>query len=289
MANRHFAKIADVWKHLPLVEILSIERPRGYWESHAGSAAYAMSDDAERRYGALRFFDVAPSVPSLASSRYLGHLRALNPLGAVDLYPGSSLLAMRELGTDCSYGFCDLDPDSVRDLDEWATRLVVDASVVGADGMAELYEKLLVGDDARDVFVHVDPYNPWLAGPTGVCALDLAAAAAGRGCGLMYWYGYSCPEYRAWAFDDLAARATGTSLWCGDIMVESRDGGVSSDGDLGVATTPGTGFGIVTANISRPAVVACASLGAALAAMYADTPLPDGTVGRLDFITRTSA
>lgn len=39
MANRHFAKLADVWKHLPLVEVLSIERPANYWESHAGHAS----------------------------------------------------------------------------------------------------------------------------------------------------------------------------------------------------------------------------------------------------------
>ena len=50
MANRHFAKVADVWKHLPLVEVLSIERPRRYWESHAGSAFYEIAeDDAERQ------------------------------------------------------------------------------------------------------------------------------------------------------------------------------------------------------------------------------------------------
>jgi hypothetical protein len=34
MANRHFAKLADVWKQLPLVAVLSIVRPRHYWESH---------------------------------------------------------------------------------------------------------------------------------------------------------------------------------------------------------------------------------------------------------------
>lgn len=64
MANRHFAKLADVWKHLPFVEVLSIERPSSYWESHAGNATYEMVDDAERRYGVLRFLQVAPHHPS---------------------------------------------------------------------------------------------------------------------------------------------------------------------------------------------------------------------------------
>ena len=77
MANRHFAKVADVWKHLPLVEVLSIERPRRYWESHAGSAVYEMADDAERRYGALAFIEVTPLQPALARSRCLAHLRSM--------------------------------------------------------------------------------------------------------------------------------------------------------------------------------------------------------------------
>jgi hypothetical protein len=121
--------------------------------------------------------------------------------------------------------------------------------------------------------------------PRPVCVFTNGYIAINATTGAAYY----CPDYQAWAFDDLAARATGTNLWSGDIMVESGDGGVSSDGDLGIATTPGTGFGIVTANVSQSAIVACESLGPALAAMYANTPLPDGTVGRLDFITRTSA
>jgi hypothetical protein len=267
---------------------LSIEQPHQYWESHAGSGAYVVSEDAERRYGALHFFDVAGSRSSLASSRYLLQLRALNPSGTVDLYPGSALLAMRELGGDCSYVFCDVDPTSARDLEEWATRLERDAHVVASDGIEALIDKVASANDPRDLFVHVDPYNPWLAGPSGVCALDLAAAIAVRGGGLMYWYGYSEPDHRAWAFDDLATRARGTDLWCGDIMVMSRaDPSVRTNGDLGAATTPGTGFGIVTANVSPRAVAACESLGTALSAAYADVPIPDGTPGRLDFTTRT--
>lgn len=61
MANPHFAKLADVGKHLPLAEVLSIERPANYWESHAGNAVYTMVDDAERGYGASPFVDAAPA------------------------------------------------------------------------------------------------------------------------------------------------------------------------------------------------------------------------------------
>ncbi len=35
MANVHYGGIGDIWKHLPLAEILSIETPSTYWESHS--------------------------------------------------------------------------------------------------------------------------------------------------------------------------------------------------------------------------------------------------------------
>ena len=43
MAKGHYARIGDVWKHLPLAEVLSIERPGRYWESHAGPSSYSLT------------------------------------------------------------------------------------------------------------------------------------------------------------------------------------------------------------------------------------------------------
>jgi uncharacterized protein (DUF2237 family) len=58
------------------------------------------------------------------------------------------------------------------------------------------------------------------------------------------------------------------------------------DGDLGEATTPGTGFGIVCANVSAKAIDACRRLGEELSAAYDGVPLPEGAPGRLDFVSR---
>ncbi len=51
MANVHYAEIGDVWKHLLLAEVLGIEGPRRYLESHAASSSYPLSPSAERSYG----------------------------------------------------------------------------------------------------------------------------------------------------------------------------------------------------------------------------------------------
>ena len=65
MANVHYAQIGDVWKHLPLAEVLGIEVPRRYLESHAGSASYPLTPSAERSYGVLHFVSEAECSPVL--------------------------------------------------------------------------------------------------------------------------------------------------------------------------------------------------------------------------------
>lgn len=286
VANRHFAKLGDVWKHLPLVQILAIDRPDEYWESHAGSAVYPMVDDAERRYGIGRFAEAAPGFPALASSRYLAHLTSINDsLGNFARYPGSAMLAMLELGASCSYLFCDLDPVSVADLQAASTQLEARAHVRDRDGMTELHHALASVRPGEAVIAHIDPYDPWADGPSGLSALDLAAELIDAGIGLVYWYGYDRPGQRAWAFGELSARAS--VIWCGDVMVTSERG-VYHNGDFGTGSTPGTGCGIVCANLSREATHACRRLGEELAAAYDGAPLPNGMRGRLDFTFRTA-
>ncbi len=292
MANRHFAKLADVWKHLPLAEILATDRPRQYWESHAGSGLYAMVDDAERRYGAARVWSVAEADPALAGSRYLAGLRAANDGGGGRLarYPGSAWLAMAELGRGAHYLLCDTDPDSADDLRAAAAaRGVADrVEVLAADGRDALAAALTAADDPGAVLAHVDPYDPWGRGPRGLSALDIGRRLADAGAGLVYWYGYDRPARWAWALDELAEGSSTRPLWCGDIQVRGVEPPVvADDGDLGEATTPGTGFGIVCAGVSAAALDACRRLGEALAAAYEAAPLPDGRPGRLEFRCRT--
>lgn len=280
MANRHFGKLADVWKHLPLCEVLAQERPPWYAETHAGSAAYEAHDDAERRYGVHRFQSVAERDPVLTHSRYADHLRRV--LGEAQI-PGSPLLAMLELGTSSHYVLCDMDPASTEDLSTWAGRLGIADRVttITGDGMAAVAEHVLDGP-ARPAMVHVDPYDPHAREPGSLSALDLTARLADAGVSVMYWYGFDAPEERRWALDALD-KTTDAALWCGDMLVTTADGAVHDDGALGRATTPGTGFGIVLANVSQASTDRCQALGAATARAYDGATLPHGRAGALDF------
>ncbi len=121
MANRHFGKLSDVWKHAALAEALDRERPRRYAETHAGSGAYPMVRDAERQFGIARFLNVAAGSEALARSKY--RAVAASWLTGHGLYPGSALLAMTMLGDESSYLLCDLDRGSAADLRRWAREL----------------------------------------------------------------------------------------------------------------------------------------------------------------------
>jgi 23S rRNA A2030 N6-methylase RlmJ len=292
MANRHFGKIADVWKHAALMEAIGRVAPGRYAETHAGSAAYPMVADSERAFGILRFLEVAPQHPALAGSRYLavaapyvrpgqaGHGR-----GAAGTYPGSALQAMTTLGNGCSYLFCDLDPQSAADLGHRAAGLSLRHwQVAEADGMATVRAWLDgagAGPALGTAIVHIDPFDPHARTPGGLSALEFAGHLATSGTGLVYWYGCDEPGEHAWAYRELCD-LTPAPLWCGDIMVTGTSGG-GSPGDLGLATTPGTGFGVVLANLPPDVLTACTAVGSALAGAYTDVALPGGTRGSLVF------
>ena len=283
MANPHFGKLADVWKHAALVEVLEREPPGWYAETHAGSGAYPVVPDAEREFGILRFLEVAPRFAVLARSRYRA-VTASYVESDRGLYPGSALLAMTVLGDASSYLLCDLDRESVADLRRWSRELGLHScEVAEADGMAAVAARL-DGEARGSGLVHIDPFDPDARGPGGYSALELAARVADSGTRLVYWYGYDEAGDQAWARKKLAT-LTRAPLWCGDVLVT---GASDAPGDLGLATTPGTGFGVILANVQAGTAAACAALGNALSDAYADAIFPDGYPGNLDFTSSTS-
>jgi 23S rRNA A2030 N6-methylase RlmJ len=283
MANRHFGKIADVWKHAALAEVLEREPPAWYAETHAGSGAYPVVHDREREFGVLRFLEVAPRSAVLAGSRYRG-VTASYVQGDRGVYPGSALLAMTMLGDASSYLLCDLDRESAADLRRWSRELGLRrCEVAETDGMAAVAARL-DSEAGGPGLVHIDPFDPDARGPGGYSALELAARVAEAGTGLVYWYGYDEPGERAWAHEKLAA-LTKAPLWCGDVLVTGES---DAPGDLGRATTPGTGCGVILANLPAGTADACAALGNALADAYAGAILPGGGPGSLAFTSSTS-
>jgi hypothetical protein len=142
-------------------------------------------------------------------------------------------------------------------------------------------ERWLDHDTTSRALIHVDPFQPCAKCELGKSALEFAAYAADRGHMLVYWYGYSQPEQAAWAYHELA-ELTEERLWCGDMMIIDQHGG-GQHGDLGLATTPGTGCGVVLGNVTTETAAACERLGLAVARAYRDSTLPSGQRGGVRF------
>lgn len=282
MTNRHFGRVSEVWKHLVLAEVLAAERPDALLDTHAGDALYTVVDDPERLYGVLTFNGVMDEDAILRGSAYAAVLSTLRSGSTLAGIPGGPLVAMGVLGNDAEYLFCDLDPDSADNVREVAaSRGVRSAQVLTTDGMDSVYAAL-ASRDARSVVVFIDPFDHHAAGPSGLSALDLAVEAARAGASLIYWYGYNRIDRRHWIVDELTRWDAARNWWCGDLMVSAGDADMTA-GDLGVASSPGTGSGLVCFNASVTTIERCTALGAALVAAYRNRPLPSGRTGTLDF------
>lgn len=235
-------------------------------------------------YGVLTFNDICFLDADLRASAYVGVLSTLRNGWTLEGIPGGPLVAMGVLGNAADYLFCDLDPDSAANIRDVAVqRGVSSAQVLNADGMGVLHDALANHDPARSV-VFIDPFDHRAVGSSGLSALDVADEAAQADAVLVYWYGYNRMDQRRWIFDVLNQRGGARTWWCGALMVSAMDADMTT-GDLGVASTPGTGSGLVCANASSATIERCTALGTALAAAYGRRDLPSGGVGELDFAT----
>ena len=282
MANVHYARIGDVWKHLPLAEVLGIECPGRYWESHAGSSTYPLTHSPERDYGVFLFLERAGRSSALKGSAYRRLLDPCERGMTPQTYPGSPLIAIRLLGSAGGrFVFCDLDGASLASIAEDARALRVSAGrvrLVHGDGIPALEEELagLAEGEASGTFLHVDPYRPLEPEHGGKSPLGLYVRAAERGVGCMLWYGFDSRDARAVVPDALRKRTAGHA-WYGEVCLHAED--LSEVGfDPGVL-----GCGVVVCNVGQEALAACSRLGEGLASAYACARLPNGRDGALEF------
>lgn len=285
MANRHFASIGDVWKHLPLAEIMSLEGPVRYWESHAGSASYHLTHSPERDYGVFRFMEHTPKPPSLSDSVYLRMLQAQAGHEELATYPGSPLIAMTLLRDRASFILCDTDGESVRTIRECAYELGLTtdrAQARHADGVLTLAEVAshLSEEEARLTLAFIDPYQHFKTSANDTSPIQLFTSLCGQGIMAILWYGYDAFWYRDAILGEVKRLADPSSgLWCGDIHLVAID-------DLTFNYNPGVlGCGVACGNLNDESKAACDRLGHALEEIYADSVFPSGHSGAIRYAT----
>ena len=268
--NHNFAKLGDVWKHLPLAEILRIRPPAQYWETHAGSASYPLTESPERLHGAIGFVKRAPNDQDLSGCAYL---RALTSTPGV--YPGSPALALGSLGINANFLFCDTDPESVASLE--AASHGHSVQVIRGDGVSTVDQAAKGGiASPTDVVVHIDPFDPFERfGSGSKTPIELAAVLAADGYRVVYWYGYESENRRGWAHADISRLAPGAALWCGDTLMPAPF--ISPDWENE------WGCGIVLANATREETAQCERLGHALSRVCRNDTLPGNIPDHLTF------
>ncbi|WP_255170197.1 hypothetical protein [Natrononativus amylolyticus] len=298
MTYTHYGEIGDVWKHLPLAEILAMEPPAAYWESHAASGLYELAPEPNQVYGAVRYLERATASDVLRRSPYTELLESYrNDEGVLDRYPGSPVIAMSLLeGTRASsdrptFLFCDTEAAAVRSVREHAHALGVresDVTTVHGDGISTLFDALSTASSAEiaGTFAHVDPYTPMAAGERGRTGWDLFRRLLEKGVRAMLWYGYQTEDEEAqWrAFLEDRLDSTGFDgerygLWTGEIVVDAFADPETS------ATHPGVfGSGVLCGNLADRTIDRCRAVGEGLVSCYADAVLPDGNDGSLSFV-----
>jgi len=268
--NRHFAELGDVWKHLPLAEILRIRPPLHYWETHAGSESYELSESPARLHGALAFLYRAPQFPELDSCNYFRILKS-----RPGVYPGSPAIAMQTLRKRASYVFCDTDPESAATLRDALAGF--NGRVSDLDGVSEiLRESQASTANPEDVLVFIDPYDPFeRVAADSKTPIELAAMLANAHYRVVYWYGYDESEMRGWAMEEIAEFAPDVRLWCGDMLMPKS---FVYPEEMGA-----WGCGVVLANGCDKEVKACMELGRALEAMHENDTIRGNAPDRMMF------
>ena len=160
----HAGGFADVIKHIVLVRILIYlhEKPAPFRviDSHAGSGLYDLSGEQARRGGEwltgiarimqARFSQTAASLVK----PYLDIVRAFNPHGPLQAYPGSPLIARAMLRPQDRITACEIEPAARKALID-ALRKDAQARVVDLDGWVAL--PAFVPPNERRGLVLVDP------------------------------------------------------------------------------------------------------------------------------------
>lgn len=290
MANVHYAKIGDIWKHLPISQILSIEQPNFYAESHAGSAQYPLTHSKDRDYGVFHFLDHTKDSIALDNSAYAKLLRRFIENKPSMIYPGSPLMAMSLLtDKDSKFLFCDTDGKSIADITQSSKRLgLMDNAVtaVQGDGIDTISEALtsLSAKDALKTFVLIDPYQPLENSKNELTSLDLFCQAGRLKAKAVFWYGFNSMDDHSKLLDDIKQALISNKLSCSEHNLMLAEIKLSAFDNVYSNYNPGVlGCGIICCNLSKKSLLVCDELGRELEGIYNSATLGDGSSGAIEF------
>jgi 23S rRNA (adenine2030-N6)-methyltransferase len=197
MPYNHAGEIGDIWKHLPICDILAIEKPRRYVETNSAFPFYILPRKPQLDYGIHQLMNHIEEAPVLAESVFYRTLQNLNekPLKRYLGSPGLSMTILKDIAYQ--YIYCDLEPEPLAEIHEFAKALGIGNYVKTFQGDSIDYGSRLVPELTEDDFVFLDPYGPFDQNKEGCSFFDLFIALARASIPCAIWYGYDTLHSKA--------------------------------------------------------------------------------------------
>lgn len=263
MGYKHFGRIGDVWKHLPLCEVVLNESIKRYIETNSAYFEYLLEHSPEQNYGVGLFINEAERFTELKKTKYY-HL--IEPFYKSNKYLGSCGQIVHLLQNKPeSYIFYDIDEEALESINNSVISMGLSHKVVtrlmdSATGVMELIPELNSED-----FIHIDPYFIHQPNKDGFSYLDVFFEASKKGVKCFLWYGFVTLEQKRQIKDLLTARISqheNIDISCDELILNEIQ-------ENSMRINPGIlGCGILTSNLTRKSIDKIEGYAELLVEMY---------------------
>jgi 23S rRNA (adenine2030-N6)-methyltransferase len=188
MHYKHAGEIGDVWKHLPLCDVLKIEKPQRYYETNSAFAEYKLPKTIQKQYGIFYIFEQAGQ--ELVSKDYFKIIKSIDLENEYKYY-GSPALAMTVLSkNDTSFYFGDIEKKPLDEIVKFSKQINLQDKVITLCGDSiSVFLNEIYRFNERD-FIFIDPYTPFDNNELGNNFFDVFIKAYRSRAKVMLWYGY---------------------------------------------------------------------------------------------------
>lgn len=246
MTYQHYGKIGDIWKHLPLCNVISIESPNVYVETNSAYCEYSLAQTAEQKYGIYNFVDKAVDFQLLKDSEYY---KLIHPYVNEDRYLGSPALAISLIKDSADkFIFFDTNLAALDNIKIFANQnnLTDKISVFNQDSVIGLFDLLPTLPDST--FIHIDPYYIDKQSSNGKTYMDLFIKASELGLKCFLWYGFNTLDEKNQLNDYIKTKLVQSSIsstYGSELIMEviQKNSIICNPGILGC--------GVLTSNLSK--------------------------------------
>lgn len=282
MSYIHYARIGDIWKHLPLCNFLSNEKPRFYFETNSALPSYNLSHSPERDYGIYKIIENVEKSNAILNSTFYRTLVKYNKTPQLTKYLGSPGFAFNILNNSVEqYIFCDIEDESIDSIERYANELNLLNKVrtYKDDSIHTFYS--LIENMNSEYFIHIDPYSIFDENREGKSFFDVFIDSIGKGIKTMLWYGFDTNSQRGEYHKRMAQKLKRVKYKSGDIV--SIELFLHSIKETEILINPGVvGCGVMIGNMSKKSIAELDIFSDDLITLYQDSIIEGNFSGKLD-------